>query len=183
MIRLGAIKILVLSCLNLLILSGYSQNILKSSQTEITFFSSASIEDIKAINKDSKALINIKTNEFAFVVPIVGFKFENELMEIHFNENYMESDKYKTAYFKGTIKGGVDYLKDGTYNIVASGILNIHGVDQPRDINVELVVESGVVTVKSTFKVKLNDHKVKIPKVVVKNIAEEVEVTVSSTLY
>ncbi|MCB9173981.1 MAG: YceI family protein [Flavobacteriales bacterium] len=168
----------------LLVLLGIelSAQVIKSSQTEIAFFSATPVEDIKAVNNDAKALINIKTNEFAFVVPIVGFKFEKELMEVHFNENYMESDKYKTAYFKGTVKGVVDYLKDGTYNVIASGILNIHGVDQPRDIDVELIVKNGIVSVKSTFKVKLNDHKVKIPKVVIKNIAEEVEVTVSSTL-
>lgn len=159
-----------------------SAQVIKSSQTEIAFFSATPVEDIKAVNKDAKALINTKTNEFAFVVPIVGFKFEKELMEVHFNENYMESDKYKTAYFKGTVKGTIDYLKDGVYNVIASGVLNIHGVDQPRDIDVELLVKNGVVSVKSAFKVKLNDHKVKIPKVVIKNIAEEVEVTVSSTL-
>lgn len=155
-----------------------SAQVFKSSQTEIEFFSATPIEDIKAINKDSKALVNTTTNEFAFVVPIVGFKFEKELMEVHFNENYMESDKYKTAYFKGTINGVVDYLKDGVYSVSAAGILNIHGVDQSREIEAEITVKDGVMTIKSTFKVKLADHKIKIPKVVVKNIAEEVNVSV-----
>lgn len=159
---------------------GLSAQIIKSSQTEIEFFSATPVEDIKAINKDSKALINTTTNEFAFVVPIVGFKFEKELMEVHFNENYMESDKYKTAHFKGTVKGVVDYLKDGVYIVSASGILNIHGVDQSREIEAEITVKDGVMTIKSTFKVKLADHKIKIPKVVIKNIAEEVNVSVSA---
>lgn len=153
---------------------------IKSSQTEIEFFSVTPVEDIKAINKDSKALINTTTKEFAFVVPIVGFKFEKELMEVHFNENYMESDKYKTAYFKGQLKGEVDYQKNGSYKALASGVLNIHGVDQTRDINVEITIKEGVVDVISEFKVKLKDHNIKIPKVVVKNIAEEVSVTVKA---
>lgn len=157
-----------------------SAQILKSSQTEIGFFSATPIEDIDAINKDSKALINTKTNEFAFVVPIVGFKFKKELMEVHFNENYMESDKYKTAYYKGTLKGGFDYTKDGIYSITASGNLNIHGVDKERDIDVEMIIKDGIVNIKSKFIVKLKDHKVDIPKVVVKNIAEEVQVDVNA---
>ncbi|MGE0560610.1 MAG: YceI family protein [Flavobacteriales bacterium] len=168
--------LLVLIKLNL------SAQVVKSNETVIEFYSATPVEDIKAINKDSKALINTKTNEFAFVVPIVGFKFEKELMEVHFNENYMESDKYKTAYFKGTINGLVDYLTDGVYTVIASGTLNIHGVDQAREINAEINVKEGIISIKSEFKVKLANHKIKIPKVVIKNIAEEVSVSVTAVL-
>ena len=100
-------------------------------------------------------------------------------MEEHFNENYMESDKFKTAIFKGKIEGDVDYTKDGEYPVEAKGSLNIHGVEKERTINAVINVANGKITVASEFEIELKDHKIKIPKLVVKNIAETVKVTVN----
>lgn len=159
-----------------------SAQIYKSSQTEISFFSEAPMENIDAVNKDGKAILNTKTNELAFVVTIIGFKFKKPLMEEHFNENYMESDKYKTAHFKGQIIGDVDYLKDGEYNVKAKGVLNIHGVDQEREISGVITVKNGTIELNSSFDVQLKDHKIKIPKMVIKNIAETVLVKIQASL-
>ncbi len=161
---------------------GYAQDIYKTAAGEISFFSETPMENIDAVNKKVKGLINTKNNEFAFITTIIGFKFEKPLMEEHFNENYMESEKYKTAMFKGKIIGTVDYSKDGEYAVEAKGTLNIHGVDQERTIEAKIVVANGKLTVTSKFKIKLEDHKVDIPKLVVKNIAEVVEVTVKMEL-
>lgn len=156
--------------------------IYKSNSCEITFFSEAPMENIDAVNKDGKSILNTKTNELVFVVTIIGFKFKKPLMEEHFNENYMESDKYKTAHFKGQVIGDVDYLKDGEYNVKAKGVLNIHGVDQEREISGVITVKNGTIELNSSFDVQLKDHKIKIPKMVIKNIAETVKVTVKSSL-
>ena len=140
------------------------------------------MENIDAVNKDGKALLNTKTNEFVFVVTIIGFKFKKPLMEEHFNENYMESDKYKTAHFKGQIIGDVDYLKDGEYKVKAKGVLNIHGVDKEREISGIIIIKNGSIELNSSFDVHLKDHKIKIPKMVIKNIAETVLVKIQASL-
>ena len=154
----------------------------QSSSCEIVFFSETPLENIDAINKEAKAILNVKTNELVFITSIIGFKFKKPLMEEHFNENYMESDKFKTAHFKGQVIGDVDYLKDGEYKVKAKGILNIHGVDQEREIEGVITIKNGTIELNSSFDVNLKDHKIKIPKMVVKNIAETVKVTVKSSL-
>lgn len=158
---------------------GFSQDLYKATSGEISFFSKTPMEDIDAVNENLKALINSKNGDVAFIATNIGFKFEKPLMEEHFNENYIESDKYKTSMFKGEIEGDVDYTKDGTYPVKAKGVLNIHGVDQAREIDGELIIKDGKLTLNSKFDVKLKDHKIKIPKLVVKNIAESVKVTVN----
>ena len=142
---------------------GNSQNLYKATSGEISFFSETPMENIDAVNKNLKALINTKNGDVAFIVTNVGFKFEKPLMEEHFNENYMESDKYKTSMFKGKIEGSVDFTKDGTYQVKAKGTLNIHGVDQEREIEGKLIIKEGKIDMVSEFNVNLKDHKIKIP--------------------
>jgi len=175
-------KIIILSVILLSSNFIFSQDIYKSSTCEISFFSETPMENIEAINKEGKAILNTKTNELVFITSIVGFKFEKPLMEEHFNENYMESDKYKTAHFKGKLIENIDYLKEGSYKVRAKGILNIHGVDQEREIEGVITIKNGVIELNSSFVVKLKDHNVKIPKIVIKNIAETVNVKIISSL-
>ncbi|PCJ23392.1 MAG: hypothetical protein COA97_11695 [Flavobacteriales bacterium] len=160
-------------------LVGNSQNLYKATSGEISFFSETPLENIDAINKDIRALINTKNGEFAFIVANIGFKFKKPLMQEHFNENYMESDKYKASMFKGEIIGVVDFTKDGKYPITVKGILNIHGVDKEREIAGEIIILNNKMTVITKFDIKVKDHKIKIPKLVIKNIAETVKVTVN----
>ena len=159
----------------------FGQNIYKATSGEISFFSEAPMENIEAHNTQVKALINTDKKEIAFIVPVIGFKFKKALMEEHFNENYMESDKYKTAQFTGVIDGDVNFKKDGTYPATGKGKLNIHGVEQEREFTGELKVDGDKVMLSCDFKVKLEDHKIEIPKMVIKNIAEEVDVKVMAT--
>lgn len=164
----------------ILTFTGFSQNIYTATSGEIKFFSEAPVENIEAHNSQVKSIINFDNKELAFIVPIIGFKFEKELMEEHFNENYMESDKYKTAQFKGSFDGDLDLKKDGTYPVIAKGTLNIHGVDQEREFSGEMTVKGNSVNLKCEFPVKLKDHKIDTPKMVIKNIAEEVNVKVNT---
>ncbi|NCP45609.1 MAG: hypothetical protein COW67_02440 [Flavobacteriales bacterium CG18_big_fil_WC_8_21_14_2_50_32_9] len=156
-------------------INAYTQ-IYKATDGEISFFSEAPVENISAVNKDVKALINAKNAEVAFIVTNVGFKFEKPLMEEHFNENYMESHKYKVSVFKGKIINEIDFTKDGTYEVTAKGTLDIHGVTVEREIKGTLTISNGKINLTTAFDVLLKDHKIKIPKIVVKNIAEFVKV-------
>jgi len=171
--------ITIIICLLISSIRLSAQDLYKATDGEISFFSEAPVENISAINKDVKALINAKNAEVAFIVTNVGFKFEKPLMEEHFNENYMESHKYKVSVFKGKIVDEVDFTKDGTYEVTAKGALDIHGVTVEREIKGTLTISNGKINLTTEFDVALKDHKIKIPSVVVKNIAEVVKVTVN----
>ena len=147
---------------------------------QISFFSSTPVEDIKAESKNVKAAINTQTKKVVFVVPNTSFDFENKLMQEHFNEKYMESEKYKLSNFSGEIQETIDWTKDGEYIITAKGKLNIHGVEQERTIPGKLIIKDGKITLVTNFKVKVADHKIEIPKLVTEKIAQEIDVKVEA---
>ena len=174
-------NIVLLSLIIIFATNSFCQSTYKATSGVIDFFSEAPMENIEAKNTQVKAIMNIDKNEIAFIVPVIGFKFEKPLMEEHFNENYMESEKYKTAQFSGKYTGNVNFKKNGIYPVKGKGKINIHGVSQEREFTGNMKVEEGKVILTCKFNVQLKDHKIKIPKVVVKNIAEEVEVSVNAT--
>lgn len=154
--------------------------IVKSHNAQLSFFSEAPIENINAESNTGVSALNLSTKTIYFKVFMSSFKFKKSLMQEHFNENYMESFKYPTAEFNGKINDPIDLTKDGTYHVTVQGDLNIHGVIKNYIVKGELKVMGGEISANSTFPVKLADHEIKIPKLVIKNIAEIVQVTVSA---
>lgn len=173
--------LLIIHC-QLSIVNCFSQNIFISESSHITFFSEAPLENIEAVNTASTSIITLFNDSIAFQVPIKGFTFEKPLMQEHFNENYMESDKKGMEYaiLKAKFNEKPDFKTDGEYKLSCTGTILIHGVQQTRTFDGTITVKAGKPSIKSEFIVKLQDHKVKIPKAVIKNIAEEVKVTVSA---
>lgn len=141
------------------------------------FFSSTPLEDIEATSLKSICAFNTTSNKVSVNIPIKSFKFRDNLMESHFNENYLESDKYPNGKLSGDVTGPVDYSKDGVYDVVVKGSLEIHGTTRDREIPCKLTVQGNApVKVTSTFDVVLSDHKIKIPKALFTNIAESIKV-------
>ena len=159
--------------------SGSAQDMFTVSKGEVTFFSDAPIEDITAENKQPGSMINMITREIAVIIPVRNFIFEKELMKEHFNEKYMESDKYPMASFKGMIAEDVDISKDGEYPATAKGKLVLHGVEQDIILVGRIKRSGSSITVISDFKVALKDFNITIPKLLFENIAEIIEVHVS----
>jgi hypothetical protein len=146
----------------------------------VSFFSDAAIEDITAENKAASGIFNSATNDIAFAIPIKDFEFAKSLMKEHFNEKYMDTEKYPKSTFRGKISG-FDTKADGMQNVKATGQLTIHG--QTKDIEVPGTIEKqgDKLIMRSKFIVKLEDYKVKIPQLMWQNIAEQVEVTLDFT--
>lgn len=142
----------------------------------ITFFSDATLEDIKAENKKVASLFNSATGDIAFSVPINAFQFEKSLMQEHFNEKYMESDKFPKASFQGKILDA-DLKASGEQSVKAIGKLTIHGVTKEVTIPGTLQIKDSKIVMQAKFIVKLEDYSVKIPQLMWQNIAEEVEVS------
>lgn len=148
-----------------------------SIRSKTSFFSSAPLEDISAVSTEANSVINAATNEITVRMPIKSFHFPDDLMEEHFNDDYLESDKYPIAIFKGRITNPVDWKRLGKIAVAADGILTIHGVSQRRTINGSLIIGNNGVQLDAKFGVKLADHNIKIPKLVFQKIAEVIDVT------
>lgn len=157
-----------------------SAQVITSRNVTLSFFSSAPIEDIDAKSTDGVSALNLKSRSIYFKVPISSFQFKKSLMKEHFNENYMESDKYPYAEFNGVIKDSINLSKDGSYQVTAEGDLKIHGVTKHYTVNAKLRIDQGMITADSSFPVRLEEHHIKIPRLVIKNIAEVVQVSVNA---
>ena len=141
-------------------------------------------EKIEAVNNEVASILNSKTGDFVFQLPIKSFKFERELMQQHFNENYMESDKFPKSEFKGKINNmsDVNLSKDGTYNVTVSGKLTIHGVTKDVSVPGTVTVKGKEATTKAKFAVKLADYKIEIPGVVADKLNKEASLTIDAVL-
>jgi hypothetical protein len=146
----------------------------------ISFFSKTDMEDIKAENNQVMSVLNLQTGELQFSLLVKGFHFPKALMEEHFNENYLESEKYPKSSFKGTIAdiGKVKLSADGAYPVSVSGDLTIHNVTQKVNTRGSLTVKGGKVTGHCVFTVALADYKIEVPKLVEKNISKTIDITV-----
>ena len=159
-----------------------AQPIFLGTNDSVSFFSATPIEDIDARTGQAVGAVNQSTKDVFFKVPMKSFVFKKALMQEHFNENYVESDKFPYATFKGKITDDVDLSKDGTYTVSVSGDFTIHGVTKPRTIPGTIIVKGNTMEVKSAFDVKLADHDITIPTIVAKQIAEVVSVKVHGSL-
>jgi polyisoprenoid-binding protein YceI len=168
-------KILIIS---LVLLSGNSfAQKYTTEKTFISFFSDAAIEDIKADNKKASSIFNAATGDIAFSVPIKDFEFAKSLMKEHFNEKYMDTEKYPKSTFQGKVTG-FDPQASGVQNAKAQGKLSIHGVTKDVEIPGTIEKQGDKLLMKSKFVVKLEDYKIEIPQLLWQNIAEQVEVTI-----
>jgi polyisoprenoid-binding protein YceI len=150
----------------------------------ISFFSSMPMENIEAHNKQVNSAIDSKTGDFVVKVLIKSFEFEKALMQEHFNENYMESDKFPNATLSGKIKNiaAIDFTKDGSYPADVEGKLTIHGVTKDVSEKGTITVKNGKVNAVSTFNVTLADYGIEIPNTVVNNISKTLEIKVDLNL-
>ena len=171
----------------LLVLSSSYANapdlLFSTSTGTITFTSDAPLELIQATSNQLGGWLNPDTRQFSFGVNIKSFKgFKVAAQQKHFNENYLESDKYPQATFEGKIIEDIDLHRDGLYSIRAKGNLSIHGVVQERIIKCSLTIKNGSVNVKANFIVLLVDHNIAIPKILSQKLASDIKVEVKTDL-
>jgi len=151
---------------------------------KISFFSKAPLEEIEGKNKTVTAVVDSKSGAIQFAVQMKGFEFEKQLMQQHFNENYVESDKYPKAEFKGTISNNsaINYKKDGSYPAKVKGKLTIHGVTKDVETTGTLKINGGKIDANSTFNVLISDYNIKIPAVVKDKVSNTIKITVNCGL-
>ena len=161
----------------------YGKELFITREGTIEFFSSAPIEDIKAVNSQVSCVLNKTTGDFAFQVPIKGFAFKNALMQEHFNENYLESDLYPKSVFKGKINNWENVaLADKTENITVEGEITIHGVKRKIKESGKIWKDEDKIMGECKFEIAVADYDIEVPRIVRDNIAKIIEVSVSVSL-
>lgn len=158
----------------------YGQGKYLANDGKISFYSHTAIEDIAADNDNVSSVIDAASGEVAVIVMMTAFQFEKKLMQEHFNENYVESEKYPKATFNGKILSNseVDYTSKGKYPVKVEGDMLIHGVKRNIVVDGSIeVIKEGIV-VRAKFLLNPEDYNIKIPRVVRKNIAEKLEISI-----
>lgn len=148
----------------------------------VHFFSEAPMENIEAENRQVAGVVDATTGEFAFKVLIEAFQFEKSLMQEHFNENYMESDQYPFSTFTGSIKGFEKLDLSARQEVEVSGQMSMHGVAKKIKVLATVWMEEEQLSLESSFIIKLEDYNIDIPKIVMYNIAEEIDVKLKMQL-
>ncbi len=162
-------------------LTQVNAQVYKSKSSKISFFSKTPVENISAVNTTSLSGIDTKQKSILVQVKVIAFKFDKPLMEEHFNEKYLETDKFPDAKFKGKITSPIDFTKDGIYTIKAEGTFTLHGVEKPHTFEGTLEIKKGEMILHCKFAVKLVDYKIEVPSVVTEKIAESIDVDVNFT--
>lgn len=147
----------------------------------VTFFSKAPLEDIKAVNKKAVCVIDAGTGAMEFAVLMKAFEFEKALMQEHFNENYVESDTYPKGTFKGKITNvsSVNFTTDGSYPVTIAGKMTIHGITKDVTAKGSIVVAGGKINGISEFTLLVADYDIEIPSVVKDKISKSIKITVN----
>jgi polyisoprenoid-binding protein YceI len=155
---------------------------LTCKNASISFFSSAPLEDIEAVSSTGVAALNVLTGDVVVKVKNTSFQFEKKLMREHFNENYMESERFPVSEFRGKLADASVLKVNGKHSLTVSGTLLVHGVTRPYEAKVTLEVAEGFIKAHASFPVKVADHGIRIPSIVGKNIAETVKVSILAQL-
>ncbi|MBS1626508.1 MAG: YceI family protein [Bacteroidetes bacterium] len=153
--------------------------IYKSKTAAIKFFSHTPAEDIEAINTQIVSSFNTNTGEINFAALIKGFRFENEMMQDHFNkEKYLNSTQFPKALFKGNITNlsSIKFNTNGTYNTSVTGSLTIKGVTKNITTNGTITINSNNITIKSVFNIHVQDYDVDGS-----DVADTIEITVNAS--
>lgn len=172
----------------LLLVFGFTQNSSEdvkwfTKTGRVTFFSKSPldlvVEDIKAKNNQAVIVFKQNTGDIISQITIKSFIFKKQKMQEHFNENYMESDKYPLAKYVGKINNikRIDFTKDSTYNVSTTGKLTIHGVTKNITTKGKLKIEGSNATISTNFSVLLKDYNIKKPSIMAKKIADEIKIT------
>jgi hypothetical protein len=153
-----------------------AQSLFMVEKGVVSFYSYAPLEDIKAESRQVNGMINTQTGEVAFIIPMRSFHFAKALMEEHFNEKYIESDKYPQATFKGKIVEPIDMSKKGKQQLSVSGIMTIHGQEKNIQEKGELEVNNDKLTLTTEFYLAIKNYNITVPTLLIKNIADTVQV-------
>lgn len=152
-----------------------------TKEGEIKIFSQTSLFTIEATDHQVASILDAATGQVVASTLVRSFKFREALVEEHFNTNYMQSDKYPKAIFKGKITNfsSIDFTKDGTYDITIEGELTLHGQTRPLATPGKLTISGDKIHATTEFYVSLQNYKIHIEESYKDRIKDEIKLTVT----
>jgi len=178
-------NLLIIAIAVLVATTGFSQRYYtKNGQINFDATSPSSPEKIEGVNRSATCVVDAKTGNMQFAALMKGFAFERALMEEHFNENYVESDKFPKAEFKGELKDidKVDFTKDGTHTVKVKGKLTMHGESKEIETDAKINIQNGKIKATTELKVLLSDYKVSIPGLVADKVSKTAKISIACSL-
>lgn len=168
----------------IIVLSVTAQDKFFTKNGRIAFVSKGVLETNSAEHKGVTAVLDAKSGQLQFSVQMRGFEFKKALMQEHFNENYVESNKFPRSTFTGQVSNNSDikYQTDGVYNATVKGTLTLHGESRPVEASGKITVKGGKPQLQSDFTIQLSDYKIGIPSMVKEKVNNTVNVTVDCAL-
>jgi polyisoprenoid-binding protein YceI len=175
--------ILIVCCLLLVSFTSQAQRFITKTG-QIKFYSDSPLEKIEAHDRQVNAALDATTGDFVFKVLIKSFEFEKALMQEHFNENYLESDKFPNATFLGKVINNkeINTSKDGVFEVMVEGKLTIHGTTRQVKTKGIFEIKGEKIGAKAKFSILLADYNIKIPGAVTNSISKSIEITVDMVL-
>ena len=173
-------RLIVVASLLLATIAVNAQDKFFTRSGKVAFHSKTDMENIEAMNTKGTSVLDAKTGTIEFAVLMKAFEFEKELMMEHFNENYVESDKFPKSTFKGTVGDitSVNFQKDGVYPVKVKGQFTLHGVTKDIEADGTIELKGGKPTGKTSFNILLSDYNIVIPNVVKDNISKSVKIDI-----
>jgi hypothetical protein len=159
----------------------FAQARLYTKAGNISFFSKTTVENIQARNNKVLCVWEIASGKIEFSVLMKGFEFEKALMQEHFNENYVESDKYPKANFKGIVENSstISFSDTKTHTVKVNGALTLHGITKQINIAATIKVSNGIASASSNFSLLLSDYNIRIPSLVADNINKKIDININ----
>lgn len=153
-----------------------AQDKMRTSIGIINFEASVPLfEEVNAVNKTVIMVIEPETSSFVCVAVMKDFRFKMDLMQTHFNENYIESDRYPKAIFKGKIgKFDMKDINEIPKEYAIKGKLQIHGRTKDIEVNARFKKVPGGIEITSDFPLYTDDFNIKIPSVIESKISKRV---------
>ncbi|MDR7372101.1 YceI family protein [Flavobacterium aquidurense] len=131
-------------------------------------------EEVKAVNRSVAIVLEPKTSAFICTVVVKDFRFKLDLMQEHFNDNYMESNRYPKAVFKGKIaKFDLKDITEIEKEYTIKGKLTVRGKSKEVEVKAFLKKVNDGILIHSDFPISITDFNIELPK--------EIEAKISKT--
>lgn len=172
--------LLIIAAFFLVDVTGIAQPKYFTKAGKISFYSKSSMENIEAVNNKVVSVWDVGTGQIEFAVLMKGFEFAKALMQEHFNENYVESDKYPKAIFKGAIENSkaLSLNTDNVSTVKVNGALTMHGITNPVNTTGVITAKNGAISATCNFSIALADYGISIPTIVANKINKSIVVVV-----
>lgn len=151
----------------------------------ISFTSKTAMENIEAVNNKVLSVWDTNTGNIEFSLLIKGFEFDRALMQEHFNENYLESDKFPKAIFKGVVENskGILFSASNIYKVNVNGTLTLHGVTKQITVPASITIKNGEAAAVANFSVVPQDYNIYIPRLVEDKINKKIDILIHVSAY